>query len=203
MTVQNVDPSVNAIGTITYSNGQTVNFNLVPGAAQEYYQPSNSNLPSGNSNGVFAAKVTTTQGSVVGLVSLSSATGGPFASYNVPTAAAATYNIPNVLSDYYGYFSAVTAQNTGTTACTMEIKYANGSTRQIGGVAGGATANFIHLNNAGDTLPFRTSTSAQVYCTNGNPVVAVIQHNTSPNVAGYNSAKNPSDYLLAVTGAAQ
>lgn len=201
LTIQNVGTG-NAIGTITYSNGQTVPFNLVAGAAQEYYQPANTALPSGNSNGVFAAKVEATQGSVVGLVSLSSATGGPFASYNVPSSATASANIPNLLSDYYGYFSAVTVQNAGTTSCNITLTYANNSTRTINSVPAGGTANFIHLDNAGDSLPFRTSTSAAATCHNGNPVVAVIQHNTSPNVAGYNSSKTPSDYLLAVTGVA-
>lgn len=199
LTIQNVGTS-NAIGTITYTNGTPVNFNLAPGAAQEYFQPNNASLPSGNSAGVFSAKVTTTQGSVVGLVSLSSATGGPFASYNVPSAASTTVNIPNLLSDYYGYFSAVTVQNAGTTATNVTINYANGQTRSMGNVPAGGTINIIHLDNAGDVLPFRTSTSATVTSSNSNPLVAVIQHNTSPNVAGYNSAKTPSDYLLAVTG---
>ena len=200
LTLQNVSTSQNAIGTITYSNGETVNFNLSPGAAAEYFQPANTNLPSGNTNGIFSAEVTTTQGSIVGLVSLSSATGGPFASYNVPSAATSTVNIPNLLSDYYGYFSAVTVQNTGASACNMTITYADSSSKTINNVPAGGTANFIHLDNAGDVLPFRTSTSATVACNNNNPLVAVIQHNTSPNVAGYNSAKTPSDYLLAVTG---
>lgn len=203
LTVQNVSTSQNAIGTITYGNGTIVNFNLQPGAAQEYFQPNNTSLPSGNTNGVFAAKVQTTQGSVVGLVSLSSATGGPFASYNVPSAASASVNIPNLLSDYYGYFSAVTVQNAGSTACNITLTYADNSTRTINNVPAGGTANFIHLDNAGDNLPFRTSTSAQATCNNGNSLVAVIQHNTSPNVAGYNAAKTPSDYLLAVTGVAE
>lgn len=203
LTVQNVGTSQNAVGTITYGNGTTVNFNLAPGAAQEYFQPNNASLPSGNTNGVFSAKVTTTQGSVVGLVSLSSATGGPFASYNVPSSASSSVNIPNLLSDYYGYFSAVTVQNAGTTSTNITINYANGMSKTINNVPAGGTTNIIHLDNAGDALPFRTSTSATVSSSNGNPLVAVIQHNTSPNVAGYNSAKTPSDFLLAVTGVSE
>lgn len=201
ITVQNVDPTNNAIGTLTYSNGTTESINLAPGAAIAYFQPNNANLPSGNSGGLLAAKVEVTQGSVVGLVSQSVPSGtGSFASYNVPASASATVNIPSILSDYYGYFSAVTVQNTGTTSTNITMNYATGSPRTINNVAPGATVNFIHLDNAGDTLPFRTATSASVTSSNGNPLVAVIQHNTSPNVAGYNSGKVPSDYLLAVTG---
>ncbi len=204
LTIQNVSTSQNAVGTITYGNGETVNFNLSPGAAQEYYQPDNTNLPSGNSTGVFAASVNATSGSVVGLVSLSAASGGSFASYNVPSSASDSVNIPNLLSDYYSYFSAVTVQNAGATSTNITITYADGSPpRNFNNVAAGDTVNFIHLDNAGDTLPFRTSTSATVTSSNGNALVAVIQHNTSVNVAGYDSSKIPSDFLLAVTGVSQ
>ncbi|WP_420629797.1 hypothetical protein [Candidatus Leptofilum sp.] len=204
ITIQNVHSTDNAIGTLTYSDGTIENFNLVPGAAIDYFQPNNPSLPSGNSNGLLAAEVQVTQGSVVGLVSQSVPSGtGSFASYNVPASAASSVNIPSVLSDYYGYFSAVTVQNTGSTSTNVTIDYANGDSRTINNVAAGATVNFIHLDNASDVLPFRTATSATVSSSNGNPLVAVIQHNTSPNVAGYNSAKTPSDYLLAVTGVAE
>ncbi len=204
ITIQNVHPSANAIGTLTYSNGTVENFNLVPGAAKDYYQPNNPSLPSGNANGLLAAKVNVTSGSVVGLVSQSvPSSSGSFASYNVPSSATASVNIPSVLSDYYGYFSAVTVQNTGTTPTNVTINYATGQSRTISNVAAGATVNFIHLDNTNDVLPFRTATSATVNSSNGNLLVAVIQHNTASNVAGYNSAKAPSDFLLAVTGVSE
>lgn len=204
ITIQNVHASQNAVGTLTYSNGIVENFNLVPGAAKDYFQPNNPSLPSGNSGGLFAAKVVITSGSVVGLVSQSVPSGtGSFASYNVPASASSSVNIPSILSDYYGYFSAVTVQNTGSTSTNVTINYANGQSRTFNGVAAGATVNIIHLDGASDVLPFRTATSASVESSNGNPLVAVIQHNTSPNVAGYNAAKVPSDYLLAVSGVSE
>jgi hypothetical protein len=204
LTIQNVHPTQNAAGTVTYSNGTTASFNLVPGAAQEFYQPANAALPSGNVNGVFAAKVEATSGSIVGLVSLSIPDGanGDFASYNVPNSASSTVNIPNVMSNYYGYFSAVTVQNTGNTPTNITITYPGGSNRVFNNVAGGASVNILHLDNAGDILPFRTSTSATVTSSNSNPLVAVIQHNTAPGVAGHNPAKRPSDFLLAISGSA-
>lgn len=201
ITIQNVHPTDNAVGTLTYSNGTTESINLVPGAAIDFFQPNNTSLPSGNSNGLFAAEVNVTSGSIVGLVSQSVPSGtGSFASYNVPASASASVNIPSILSDYFAYFSAVTVQNTGNSSTNITIDYANGQSRTINNVAAGATANFIHLDTAGDVLPFQTATSATVSSSNGNALVAVIQHNTSPNVAGYNSSKVPSDYLLAVTG---
>jgi hypothetical protein len=204
LTIQNVHSSQNAAGTITYSNGQMASFNLVPGAAQEFYQPANPNLPSGNVNGVFAAKVQATSGSIVGLVSLSIPEGanGDFASYNALGSASSTVRVPNVLSNYYGYFSAVTVQNTGGSATNITINYATGHSRVFSNVAAGASVNIIHLDNTGDVLPFRTSTSATVTSSNGNPLVAVIQHNTAANVAGYDPAKKPSDFLLAISGTA-
>lgn len=204
ITIQNVHATDNAVGTLTYSDGTVENFNLVPGAAIDYYQPNNASLPSGNSNGLLAAEVNVSSGSVVGLVSQSVPSGsGSFASYNVPASATSTVNIPSLLSDYYGYFSAVTVQNTGNTSTNVTINYATGQSRVINNVAPGATVNFIHLDSANDVLPFRTATSATVSSSNGNLLVAVIQHNTASNVAGYDAAKTPSDYLLAVTGVSQ
>lgn len=195
-----------ASGTITYGNGTTQPFTLsTAGASQEFYQPNNAALPSGNTAGVFSAKVTTTSGNVVGLVSLSVPQGGvgSFGSYVVPSAASKDVNIPNVLSDYYGYFSAVTVQNTGTTPTNVTIRYAGGQTKTFPNVPANGTVNIIHLDNAGDILPFRTTTSAVVSSSNGNPLVAVIQHNTANGVAGYDPAKGSGDFLLALTGTAK
>ncbi len=206
LTIQNVG-AVAAAGTVTYSNGQQVNFNLAPGAAQELYQPANPNLPSGNAGGVFAAKVQATTGSVVGLVSLSSSAGGAFASYNVPSTPSTAVKIPNINSDYYGFFTAVTVQNTGSSATDIKLVYPDGSFVLRQSVAPNATTNFIHLNGAGDQLPNRTSTVGTVESyvpgtsNTGEGLVAVIQHNTDPGVAGYNPGKVPSDFLFAVTGA--
>jgi hypothetical protein len=204
LTLQNVSGTT-AAGKITYGNGASTNFSLAPNASQEFYQPANGALPSGNSAGVFSAKVTTTSGSVVGIVSLSQISGavGAFASYTVPGAASAQVNIPNVLSDYFGYFSAVTVQNTGATATNITIKYATGQSRIFNNVPANGTVNIIHLNNTGDVLPDKTTTSAVVSSSNGNPLVAVIQHNSANGVSGYNAAKAVGDFLLAVTGSAK
>lgn len=201
LTVQAVGGA--AAGTITYSNGTTASFNLAANAAQEFYQPNDSRLPSGNQAGVFSARVQTTSGQVVGLVSLSQGTNpkGDFASYNVPGQASGTVNITNLLSDYFGYFSAVTVQNTSnTTAQNVTITYANGQSRNMGNVPANGTVNIIHLNSAGDILPDQQSLSAKVSSSNGAQLVAVVQHNTASGVRGYNPAKLPSDFLLALTG---
>jgi hypothetical protein len=203
LTVQNVG-STPAAGTITYSNGTTVPFNLAPNASQEYYQPNNAALPSGNTAGVFSARVTATSGSIVGLVSLSATGRGEFASYNAPGQATNAVNISNVMADYYGYFTAVTVQNTCASATNVTITYANGQSRVFPNVAPNGTVNIIHLNNAGDVLPNTTSTSAVVSSSNtACNLVAVIQHNTANGVQGYNAAKASGDFLLALSGTAK
>jgi len=206
LTIQNIDQSNNAAGTITYSDGTTENFDLAPNASQEFFAPNNASLPSGNTGGVFSAQVVATTGSIIGLVSLSQpdrpTERGDFGSYNVPSEAATTVNIPNILSDYFGYFSAVTVQNTGNAPTDVTITYPSGETRSFPNVPANGTINVIHLNNTDDVLPDRTTTSA-VATSTGQPLVAVIQHNTASNVNGYNSTKQPSDFLLAFSGTTQ
>lgn len=190
-----------AAGTITYSNGATQPFNLAANAAAEYFQPSNAALPSGNTNGVFSAKVTTTSGNVVGLVNIQikNSPNGDFASYNALLSAGSQLNVAGILSDYFGFFSAVTVQNAGTTATNITITYANGQSRTFPNIPGGGTINIVHLNSQGDILPDTTSTSAVVSSSNGNPLVAVIQTNTNNTVKGFVN-KTPRDYLVAVVG---
>jgi len=194
-----------ASGTIVYSNGTQEPFTLQANAAQEFYQPADNRLPSGDAAGVFSARVNVSSGQVVGLVSLSVPTGerGDFASYNVPDQAANQVNVPNVLSDYFGYFSAVTVQNTSNFATDVTITYGNGQSRSMGRVAANQTVNIIHLNNAGDVLPDSTTTSAVVSGSGGAQLVAVVQHNTTAGVNGFNPAKVPSDFLIALSGSAR
>jgi hypothetical protein len=56
LTVQNLG-NVNTGVLVTYSNGSTDTVTLKPFQSKEFYQPANANLPSGNSTGVFSAKV--------------------------------------------------------------------------------------------------------------------------------------------------
>jgi len=206
LTVQNIG-TTNATVKIDYPTGTDETFTLKPNQAKEYFQPNNASLPSGNTAGVFAAKVTATGGSIVGLVSLGQAAGtgkGDFASYNVPGTASNQVNIPNVLSDYYGYFTAVTVQNTCASATDITIRYPgslSSANRTFTGVPANGTVNILHLNSAGDKLPNSTTTSAVVSASNTScNLVAVLQHGTTSGVTGYNPTKQPSDYLLALTG---
>jgi len=208
LTIQNVDAINNALVTITYTNGQQENFTLKPNAAQAFYQPANANLPSGKTNGSFTAKVTATGGSIIGVVSYSAppelsggAVVGSFASYNCPSVAAQNVNIPNILNNYFGYFTNVSVQNTGSTSTDITLTYENGLTWKITGVPANGIANFAHLPAvAGNPLTAGASVSAVASSSSSaNPLVAVIQHNTELHLSAYNPAKLPSDFLQVFT----
>jgi hypothetical protein len=207
LTLQNVDQVNSAAGTITYSNGQTESFSLTPNAAKAFYQPSNANLPAGNANGSFSAKVVATSGSVIGVVSYSAppelsggSVVGSFASYNCPAVASANVNLPNVLNNYFGYFTNVSVQNTGSVATDITLTYENNLTWKISNVQPNAVANFLHLPGlVGNPLAAGASVSAVASSSNAQPLVAVIQHNTEKSLAAYNAAKLPSDFLQVFT----
>lgn len=211
ISLQNVDPANTASGTITYSNGQTQNFSLAPFAAASYYQPANAALPSGNTNGSFTAKVqvTSANGSIVGIVGFSlppelngGAAKGDYAYYNCPSTATADVSIPSVLNNYYGLFTAVSVQNTGTQATNITLTYQDGKTWTITNVPANGVANFLHLPKvSGNPYAASTniSTSAVASSSNGQPLVAVIQHNTEASLTAYNPNKRPSDFLHVFT----
>lgn len=198
LTVQNIDSSAADV-TITYSNGETENVTLEPRTAREYYQPNNSALPTGNTNGVFSAKVECTNGQdIVVLVNIQKNDKGYLASYNGPDAATDSVNAPVVLKEFYGWYSAVTVQNVGTAATNITITYAStgNPTRIFNDVPPNGTVNIIQLEAAGETaLPDGSSVSAVISSSNGQPIVAVVQEDSQTSYSA-----NPGDYLLAYTG---
>jgi len=213
LTLQNVHPTQTANVTVNYSPGHSETFTLAPNAARALLPFNYPQIPGGDQAGLFAARATATGGSLVGVVSQSVPTGarGDFAAARTPSNPSASVNIPSVLSDYFGYFTAVTVQNTGNAATNVTITYAPSATcpglttnsRTVSNVAAGASTNIIHLNSAGDVLPNGCATSAVVTSSNNQPLVATVQTNTEPSVAGFNAAKVPSDFLSAVTGLQQ
>lgn len=204
-TIQNVHASQAANVTLTYGNGVQTNTTLAPGASIEYFQPNQAGLPSGNTNGVFSAKATAVGGSIVGLVNVNATNNGSFASYNTPLQATTQVRIANINKDYFGFFSAVTVQNTSGTPTTITINYPGAlsvNNKSFANVGPNQTVNIIHLS-PGSTLPSSTSTSATITSSPAVNIVAVVQHNTASGVVGYNPAKQPADFLLATTGVPQ
>jgi hypothetical protein len=200
LTVQNID-SAAANVKITYSNGVTENVTLQPRTAKEYYQPSKASLPSGNVNGVFSAKVECTNGQdIVVLVNIQQNDKGYLASYNGPSSSTSSVNAPVVLKMFYGWYSAVTVQNVGTSSTNITITYASAGSpsRTFNNIAANGTVNIIQLAGAGENvLPDGSSVSA-VISSSGQPIVAVVQEDS---VTAYGT--HPGDYLLAYTGNAR
>ncbi len=208
LTVQNISSSETANVTVTYQNGATENFTLAPFAARELVQGNaGASLPSGNQSGLFGATVTTTGGSIVGLVSLSQfftpvQDANAFASYSVPASTGTSLNIPVVLKNYFGFFTAVTVYNAGDTATTVTMTLPAGTEPYTQSIPARSSQNFIFLKDAGpipDADP-GTQTSATITSSNNAPLVAVIQQNTESSLTRFNAGKVSGDFLSAFTG---
>jgi hypothetical protein len=196
LTVQNVD-ATDADVLITYSNGVTETVTLAPRTAMEYYQPNNPNLPSGNVDGIFSARIESTNGAaVVALVNQEDKTKGSLASYNAPSTASTSINCPVTMKAFYGWFSAVTVQNVGSSSTDVTVTFASGQTDVATGVPPNGTANFIQLAGQSN-LPDSSSVSAVVTST-GENLVAIVNENSNDRYA-----TTPGDYLAAYTANAQ
>jgi len=196
LTVQNIESTMANV-TITYSNGVTVTTTLAPNQAAEFFQPNNPQLPSGNTQGVFSAKIVSDK-KIVTLVNIEDKTRGLLASYNGAKNPSPTVLCPVVLKEFYQWFSAQTVQNVGTLATNITITYANGNTRAFNNILPNGTVNIIELNTTGSVLPSGSSLAATITSHNGQPLVAVVQQNSNErNIA------NPGDYLLSYTCANQ
>lgn len=192
LTIMNLSGS-NANVTITYSNGVTENTTLTSNQAKEFYQPANAALPSGNTAGVFSAKIQASQ-NVVAMVNIEDKGKGLLASYNGATNPTGTVLCPVVMKEFYGWFSAQTVQNVGTLSTTVTITYANGMSRNFSGVDPNETINIVELATAGSVLPNASSLSAKITSNNGQPLVAVVQEDSKTRYASV-----AGDYLLSYT----
>lgn len=197
LTVQNLSAGPANI-RVTYSNGTIETRLLQPNQSVEYYQPNNAALPSGNVNGVFSAKVESLDGAeIVVLVNVEDKNKGLLASYNGPSTATDSVNLPVVLKAFYNWFSAQTVQNVGNGPTNITITYAGGQTRTFNNVPANGTVNIIELDSAGSVLPNTSSVSA-VVTSSAQPIVAVVQQNSEIMYR-----QTPGDYLLAYTGIAR
>ena len=196
LTVQNLDPVNNAIGTITYSNGEVVTFDLAPRKSIEYYQPNNADLPSGNTNGVYSAQIDVTSGSIVALVNTRGLTDGTLCSYNGPSAGSIDVDAPIVMHEYLGgWFSAVTVQNVGSTTTDVKISYSTGETDTFSSIPPNGTVNILQMSSVGTSLPAGSRVSAVVESVGGvSDIIAIVQENCNDC-----DSANPGDYLMAYT----
>jgi len=197
LTVQNVGTVPTNI-LVTYSNGTTSSTTLKPFQSIAYYQPGIAGLPSGNTNGIFSAKIESigTGGNaaqpIVGLVNVEQKVKGLLGSYNTPSGPTTKVGCPIVMKSYYGWFTGTTIQNVGTLATDIKVTYASGQTRNFPNVAVNGTVAAVELG-ATSPLPGTSAVSALIESLNGQPLVAVVQEDNDR----YSS--KPGDYLLAYT----
>lgn len=190
LTVQCID-TVACDVRVTYSTGHTVSNTVQPNTAWLLYQPNDAALPSGNANGLFSAKIESTNGrSIVALVNEQDQANGRLASYNGFISGATTAYAPVVLKHYYNYFSSITAQNVGSTTADITVTYSNGASETVQNVAPGDSALFYQPNNA--SLPDGFNGSATI--TSSSDIVVIVNENTSRQIG---------DDLLAYNGFSQ
>ncbi|NTU80237.1 MAG: hypothetical protein HGA45_12830 [Chloroflexales bacterium] len=208
ITVQNLATSA-AVGEIKFSDGKTVAFNIPANQAREYYLPGITGLSSGNTNGLLSAEISATGGNIVALVNIQRKQVGniavsdprnpAFGSYGATSTTASSVRVPAIFSDYYGFFTAVTVQNAGTSAATVTLTYGNNTTWTSPSLDPGKTYNFTHLpGNSGNTLGTGKQTGGTV--SSAQPLVVVIQHNTDSTLNSYNASRVPNDFLFALSG---
>jgi hypothetical protein len=197
LTVQNIGTAPTDI-TVTYSNNFHQTSTAVPaGAAIQYYLPNYPlNLPSGNVNGVFSAKITSSGQPIVATVNTEDKNKGSLASYPGVNAPTTTVLCPVVMKAYYQWFTAETVQNVGTAATNITVTYPGGFTKVINNVPVNGTVNVIELATSGSVLPDGSTLAATI--TASQPLVAVTQENSNTR---YTS--NPGDYLFSYTCANQ
>jgi hypothetical protein len=198
LTVQNIDETASAPIRVTYSNGQVRNTVLSPNQSVEYFQPNDKQLPSGNTNGVFSAKVESLSGiPIVAFVSIEDVSKGLLASYNGAMEPTTSVYCGLVYQSYFTWFSAQTVQNVGNSPTNITISYSVGTPgqfdRTFNNIPPNGTINIIELPQAGSKLPNGTAASA-VITSSGQPIIAVTQLNNE-----YIYSSNPGDYLEAYT----
>lgn len=223
LTLQNVDPTNTATGTITYSNGTSEPFTIAPYAVGSFrqFKRTDITLPTGNTDGSFSAKVevTSTGGSVIGVVGFSrpqDIAGGIYgdaAEYNCPSTPSAGVAVAGLTNNYYGMFTTVSVQNVGAPAY-ITLTYASQggvvkkwTTKNL--IPTNGIANFTHLakivDNPLGSTPMITSAIASSSDINGqplsspSPVLVIVNQNTEASVLGY-AGKLPADYLQVSSG---
>jgi hypothetical protein len=145
-------------------------------------------LPSGNANGLYSLQVTSTT-NLAGVANIWASTfKGIFSDYNAYVGGATTVYAPALYNFYYNYVSALTVQNVGTSNATVTVTYSNGLVENVT-LAPMTAKEYYQPANA--SLPKGNTAgvfSAKVECTNGQPVVALvnIQQNTKGLLASYN-----------------
>jgi len=134
-----------------------------------------SGLPSGNADGLYSLQVSSDR-NLAGVANIwsTSIANGLFSDYNAFVSGATTVYAPSLLNNYYGYVSSLTIQNVGESAADVLVTYSNGVTETVT-LQPRTARQYYQPNNASLPTGNRNGVfSAKVECTNGQPLVALV-----------------------------
>jgi hypothetical protein len=105
-------------------------------------------------------------------------------SYNPFAAGSTEAYAPVIMDTYYGYNTALVIQNLGGVAANVTITYSDGTVKNASIAPGAADSRYTPTEGLGSGLY-----SAQVECTNGQPIVVLVNESS-----GYNRAASYSGF---------
>jgi len=155
-------------------------------------------IPSGNTNGLLSARVTSSQ-ALAGIANVwSGAYSGEFGSYNGFTAGSTTAVFaPALYKNYYSFVSALTVQNLGSAPADVRISYSNGTVENTTLASFQAKQYYQPANAA---LPSGNALgvfSAKVESLNSQPIVVLV--NVEDKVKGLLASYNGPSVSAAST----
>jgi len=179
LVIQNISNSTASV-TVEYSGGYSKDYTINSYSATSIYIPGETSLPSGNINGLFAAKITSDQ-PIVSMVNESNIYNRA-ATYTGFASGSDTVVAPIVMKRYYHYNTSVTCQNIGTAPSTLTLTYGGvaGSVSSPSPVAVGATYMFYQPSDS--IIPNGFIGSATIQASGGQSIVCVVNEdqNESP-----------------------
>ena len=195
--IQNADSSDANIQIQFYNQktgaavGSPYTATLKPGASNVFVLSNLApSLPSGNVNGLFAAKVTSDR-KIGGIANIwTSAKFGEYSSYNGFASGSDKIYVPALYNSYYGFVSSLTVQNIGASPTTVTVTYSNGTTETFN-LNPGLSKELYQPNNA--SLPSGNVNgvfSAKIEASAGSSVVAIVnvEDKTKGSLASYNGS---------------
>lgn len=195
--LQNAEATAATNVDITFYNQNTgavvatVNNATIPGNASRVFALQDlGGVPSGNTDGLLSAKVTSDK-NLAGVADIWSSAGfGQFSDYNAFNAGTTTtLYAPALYNDYYNFNSALTVQNLNSVGnANIRITYSNGQIVNDT-LLPGQSKEYYQPNNL--ALPSGDANgvfSAKVESLNGATIVALVSVNDGKTLASYNAA---------------
>jgi len=193
------------------ASGGTIDITLeiyAAGSSVPVYTDTETNVPTNGSaafeqellteladNQFYSAKIIGT-GDIAAIVNIYGK--GPYDnqlySYNPFASGSTTAYAPVIMNAYYGYNTALVIQNMGTSDANVTITYSEGTVKNTTIAPGAADSRYT----PGEGLATGLLTGAKVECTNGQPIVVLVNESTDKNrAASYSGVATGSTTVRA------